>query len=123
MFDYIIENRIRRLRFDNDEMTQQELAEAQWRLEKTEIRAPFAGTVMAKQVVVGENVNASQTTAIRMSSMPRFFSSVITRSQNLAPSLCSIQRPRSAVCAAWQKMFWGNPVRMCRRASWRTQPW
>jgi putative transcriptional regulator len=27
MFDYIIENRIRRLRFDNDEMTQQELAD------------------------------------------------------------------------------------------------
>jgi RND family efflux transporter MFP subunit len=30
-------------------------------IEYSEIRAPFAGTVMAKQVVVGENVNASQT--------------------------------------------------------------
>jgi RND family efflux transporter MFP subunit len=30
-------------------------------IEYTEIRAPFAGTVMSKQVVVGENVNAGQT--------------------------------------------------------------
>jgi hypothetical protein len=34
------------------------------------------------------------TTAIRMSWAPRFFSSFITRSQNLAPSVCSIQMPR-----------------------------
>ena len=34
------------------------------------------------------------TTAISMSSTPRFLSSFMTRSQNLAPSFCSIQRPR-----------------------------
>ena len=34
------------------------------------------------------------TTAIRMSSTPRFLSSVMTRNQNLAPSEVSIQRPR-----------------------------
>ncbi len=34
------------------------------------------------------------TTAIRMSATPRFFSSVMTRSQILAPSFCSIQMPR-----------------------------
>ena len=32
--------------------------------------------------------------AISTSSTPRFFSSFMTRSQNLAPSVCSIQRPR-----------------------------
>ena len=31
--------------------------------------------------------------AIRMSPMPRFFSSFMTRSQNLAPSVCSIEMP------------------------------
>ncbi len=30
-------------------------------IEYTEIRAPFAGTVMAQQVVIGENINAGQT--------------------------------------------------------------
>src|SRR5512135_259774 len=34
------------------------------------------------------------TTAISTSSTPRFFNSVITRNQNLAPSLCSIHSPR-----------------------------
>ena len=34
------------------------------------------------------------TTAMRMSWAPRFFSSFMTRSQNLAPSVCSIQMPR-----------------------------
>src|SRR5215212_1363921 len=34
------------------------------------------------------------TTAISTSSTPRFFSSAITRSQNFAPSVCSIHRPR-----------------------------
>jgi len=34
------------------------------------------------------------TTAIRMSSTPRAFSSFITLSQNLAPSVVSIQSPR-----------------------------
>lgn len=50
------------------------------------------------------------TTAIKTSSTPRFFSSFMTRSQNLAPSFCSSQRPRislvpsartpSAICTA-----------------------
>src|SRR5207253_5874667 len=35
------------------------------------------------------------TTAISTSSTPRFLSSFMTRSQNLAPSFCSIQRPRN----------------------------
>src|ERR1700745_1519504 len=39
-------------------------------------------------------VRNTSTTAIRMSWAPRFFSSFITRSQNLAPSVCSIQMPR-----------------------------
>ncbi len=34
------------------------------------------------------------TTAIRMSAIPRFLSSFITRSENFAPSTCSIQSPR-----------------------------
>jgi hypothetical protein len=34
------------------------------------------------------------TTAIKMSWVPRLRSSVITRSQNFAPSVCSIQSPR-----------------------------
>src|SRR3954463_12384594 len=34
------------------------------------------------------------TTAISTSSTPRFLSSVMTRSQNLAPSVCSIHSPR-----------------------------
>ena len=37
------------------------------------------------------------TTAIRMSSTPRFLSSFITRNQNLAPSEVSIQRPRMSL--------------------------
>jgi hypothetical protein len=42
------------------------------------------------------------TTAIRMSATPRFFSSFMTRSQNLAPSVCSIQIPRiSLVPSGW----------------------
>ncbi|MET3593219.1 hypothetical protein ABID26_002616 [Mesorhizobium shonense] len=35
----------------------------------------------------------SSTTAMKMSATPRFFSSFMTRSQNLAPSVCSIQMP------------------------------
>lgn len=42
---------------------------------------------------LGKALEAS-TTAIRMSATPRFFSSFMTRSQNLAPSVCSIQIPR-----------------------------
>jgi hypothetical protein len=37
------------------------------------------------------------TTAIRMSSTPRFLSWFITRNQNLAPSEVSIQRPRMSL--------------------------
>src|SRR3954468_19475490 len=39
------------------------------------------------------------TTAISTSSTPRFFSSVITRSQNLAPSVCSIHKPEDLLGA------------------------
>src|SRR5215218_9304242 len=38
------------------------------------------------------------TTAISTSSTPRFLSSVMTRSQNLAPSVCSIHGQRYIVC-------------------------
>jgi len=38
--------------------------------------------------------------AIRISATPRFLISVITRSQNLAPSLCSIQIPRISLVPA-----------------------
>ena len=37
------------------------------------------------------------TTAIKISAMPRFFSSIITRIQNFAPSVCSIQMPRTSL--------------------------
>lgn len=37
------------------------------------------------------------TTAINRSSRPRFFSFVMTRSQNLAPSVCLIQIPRMSL--------------------------
>ena len=37
------------------------------------------------------------TTASMISSVPRFLSSFITRSQNLAPSFCSIHRPRTSL--------------------------
>src|SRR5262245_47816338 len=37
------------------------------------------------------------TTANRRSSTPRFLSSFMTRSQNLAPSVCSIHRPRTCL--------------------------
>jgi hypothetical protein len=36
------------------------------------------------------------TTAIRMSATPRFLSSVMTRSQNFAPLVCSIQMPSTS---------------------------
>src|SRR5271168_5133007 len=42
------------------------------------------------------------TTAIRMSPTPRVFSSFMTRSQNLAPSVCSIQMPRILLRAVGQ---------------------
>jgi len=37
------------------------------------------------------------TTPIRMSLTPRFLSSLITRSQNFAPSVCSIQMPSTSL--------------------------
>lgn len=37
------------------------------------------------------------TTAIRMAATPRFRSSFMTRSQNLASSVCSIQMPRMSL--------------------------
>src|SRR3954452_4395093 len=50
------------------------------------------------------------TTAISTSSTPRFLSSVMTRSQNLAPSVCSIPRDRQAsfdpqLIAKYQRRF------------------
>jgi hypothetical protein len=52
------------------------------------------------------------TTANRTSSTPRVLSSFMTRSQNLAPSLCSIHRPRTCLCpsqsrarARWTALF------------------
>jgi membrane fusion protein (multidrug efflux system) len=38
------------------EIARQELAEAEWRLEKTTIRAPFAGTVSERMIQVGQNI-------------------------------------------------------------------
>lgn len=40
----------------DDEIARQEKAEAQWRLEKTTIRAPFAGRVTARAVTTGQHV-------------------------------------------------------------------
>ncbi len=37
-------------------VAEQELAEARWRLEKTELRAPFSGRVTARMVTVGQHV-------------------------------------------------------------------
>ena len=42
------------------------------------------------------------TTAIRMSWAPRVLSSLTTRSQNLAPSVCSIQMPKNLLGAVRQ---------------------
>src|SRR5260370_1605589 len=39
-------------------------------------------------------------TAMRISCTPRFLSSLITASQNLAPSLCWIQRPNTSLVSA-----------------------
>ena len=44
------------------------------------------------------------TTAMTMSWTPRVFNSFTTRSQNLAPSVCSIQMPRMLNGAARQNM-------------------
>ena len=45
-------------------------------------------------LIASGNPLSPSTTAIRMSSIPRFLSSFITRSQYSAPSFCSIQSPR-----------------------------
>jgi membrane fusion protein, multidrug efflux system len=56
----IAENLVSRETFDkiglDDEVAQQELAEAQWRLNKTSIRAPFSGRVTARDVRPGQHV-------------------------------------------------------------------
>ena len=56
------------------------------------------------------------TTAIRMSSTPRFRSSFMTRSQNLAPSFCSSHRPKTSLVpsartprAMWTALFLTSP--------------
>src|ERR1044071_1408685 len=61
-------------------------------------------------VIASGNPFSPSTTAISTSSTPRFFSSFMTRRQNLAPSFCSSQRPKislvpsartpSAICTA-----------------------
>ena len=48
-------------------------------------------------VIASGNPFSPSTTAIRMSQTPRFLISVITLSQNFAPSLCSIQIPRMSL--------------------------
>ena len=40
-------------------VSQQELAEAQWNLEKTEIRAPFSGRITARNITVGQHIQIS----------------------------------------------------------------
>ena len=56
-------------------------------------------TVRGNTVVIASGKPLSpSTTAIRMSWQPRLRSSVITRSQNFAPSVCSIQIPRISLC-------------------------
>src|SRR3954468_14844921 len=51
-------------------------------------------------LIASGNPFRPSTTAMRMSPTPRFLSSFMTRSQNLAPSVFSIHRPRilHAVC-------------------------
>src|SRR5258707_1943805 len=46
------------------------------------------------EVIASGKPLSPSTTAIRMSWVPRLRSSVITRSQNFAPSVCSIHSPR-----------------------------
>src|SRR6266576_1097788 len=46
------------------------------------------------EVIASGKPLSPSTTAIRISWTPRLRSSVITRSQNLAPSVCSIHSPR-----------------------------
>ena len=48
-------------------------------------------------VMASGNPTSPSTSATRMSSTPRLLSSVITRSQNPAPSVCSIQRPMTSL--------------------------
>src|SRR5829696_9208615 len=53
-------------------------------------------------LIASGNPFRPSTTAMRMSPTPRFLSSFMTRSQNLAPSVFSIHRPRmSLVPSAW----------------------
>src|SRR5690606_37454290 len=52
--------------------------------------------------VASGNPLSPSTQAIRMSSRPRFFSSVSTDSQNFAPSVSASQRPRSSF---WPSML------------------
>ena len=47
--------------------------------------------------IASGNPLSPSTTATRMSSVPRFFNSFITRSQNLAPSFCSTHKPSTSL--------------------------
>src|ERR1700731_2513646 len=51
------------------------------------------------EVIASGKPLSPSTTAIRMSWVPRLRSSVITRSQNFAPSVCSIHSPRISFVA------------------------
>lgn len=50
------------------------------------------------EVIASGKPLSPSTTAIRMSWTRRFLSSLITRSQNFAPSACSIQMLRISLC-------------------------
>src|SRR5207247_9039088 len=56
----LAEELVRRESFDKaameKDLADQELAEARWRLEKTTIRAPFAGRVVERTVMLGQHV-------------------------------------------------------------------
>jgi membrane fusion protein (multidrug efflux system) len=58
--EVVVQNLISREQFDkvglDNDIAQQELAEARWRLEKTSIKAPFAGRVTERTVKLGQHV-------------------------------------------------------------------
>ena len=68
--------------------------EARLKYRYLDLRRPEPARIMRLRSEASRVVTPS-TTAIRISPTPRVFSSFITFSQNLAPSLCSIQRPRT----------------------------
>src|SRR5215213_7806773 len=70
----------------------QEANSMEWRIRCT---MQVCTTVSGKTALIASGKPFSpSTTAMRISPMPRFLSSFMTRSQNLAPSEVSIHRPR-----------------------------